>query len=309
MAQDVDLRRGEAELLITGAKLRKAVEEGTFIEGGDVKSVETVKYDFHMGSRVLKAFYGQPKDIETIPEQNRWVDPGEAVFILTREKLNLPDNMIAVLTPKRKLAHSGIMILGGLAVDPNYKGVLLVGLYNFSSTPYPIRAGSKLVGAVFYELDKKELVGIVPEDPEEILDFPDELIRLIQNYKPVEMKGLQEALSETQRQLDALKSDITSDKQWREDFKSSLQKHDQQLSTLIQVLEKEQAVRSADDEKIKAKLESMSNMFFGARMAWMAFTAILIAAVSAIAGWGVPKLMEKPHSPPTVQAPATLPSK
>src|SRR5262245_11576124 len=89
--------------LVTGERLREAVREGTFIVGGDESSVETVKYDFHMGSRILKALYGQPKEIDSIPEENRWVDPGEAVFILTREKLELPRNMIAVLTPKRKL--------------------------------------------------------------------------------------------------------------------------------------------------------------------------------------------------------------
>jgi dCTP deaminase len=151
--------------LITGERLKQAVEGGTFIINGDPSGVEAVKYDFHMGSSVLKALYGQPKDIDKIPEEERWVDPGEAVFLLTREKLDLPANMIAILTPKRKLAHSGIMMLGGLAVDPCYKGHLLLGLYNFSSTKYPLRPGAKLIAAVFYELDGPEVcdVGAPPE--------------------------------------------------------------------------------------------------------------------------------------------------
>src|SRR5258706_13246780 len=99
--------------LVTGERLKQAVEKATFIVCGDVSAVEAVKYDFHMGASVLKALYGQPKDIEKIPEEDRWVDPGEAVFLLTREKLSLPANMVAILTPKRKLAHSGIMMLGG----------------------------------------------------------------------------------------------------------------------------------------------------------------------------------------------------
>lgn len=297
-------------VMITGAKLQKAVEDGTFIIDGDVKSVESVKYDFHMGASVLKAAYGQPKDISTIPEEKRWVDPGEAVFLLTKEKLNLPANMIAVLTPKRKLAHSGIMILGGLAVDPKYKGVLLVGLYNFSSTPYPLRADSKLIAAVFYELDKRELIGLDADDPAEISDFPDELIRLIQNYKPVELKGLQESLAETQRQLDNLKSDIGNDKEWREDFKQSLQKHDQQLGALIQTLEKEQSIRSADDEKLRSKLDSMSNIFFGVKLIWGIVAAAILIGFGAFASWGLPKLLDKPKSAQIIQVtpPASPPA-
>jgi dUTPase len=277
--------------MVTGDRLQEAVEVGSFIEDGDVASVEAVKYDFHMGSRVLKALYGQPKDIETIPEEERWVDPGEAVFLLTREKLKLPANMTATLTPKRKLAHAGIMMLGGLAVDPCYRGHLLLGLYNFSSTRYPLRPGAKLIGAMFYELETSEAC----DDrsvPEEVVDFPDDLVRLISNYKPVELKGLQDALSETQRQLVGLKADLTNDKQWRDDFRESLQKHDQQLGSLIQLLEKEQGIRSQEDEKIKSKLESMSNMFFGLRLVWAALIAIAVLFIGAFLGYVIPKAMD-----------------
>ncbi|MBW8303239.1 MAG: hypothetical protein K0M78_04720, partial [Brevundimonas sp.] len=236
MPQDVAVESGEdvaMPRLLTGARLRTAVEEGTFIKDGVPSSVEAVKYDFHLGTRVLKACFRQPKDIDSIPEENRQVDPGEAVFVLTSERLDLPRNMIAILAPKRKLAHDGIIMLGGLAVDPLYKGHLLIGLYNFSSTPFPLLPGRKLIGAAFYELDKNEVGDFESADPTEITDFPDELIRLIQNYRPIGLNGLEDQIVETRRQLDILRSDLTTDKQWREDFKESLNKHDQQLGTLI----------------------------------------------------------------------------
>jgi deoxycytidine triphosphate deaminase len=119
--------------LVTGSRLRDAVERRTFIKGGDLNSVEGVKYDFRMGSRVLKATYSQPIDMEELPVVERSamrVDPGEAVFVLTKEHLNLPGNFMAVLSPKRRLAHGGIIILGGFSVDPLYRGPLWLGLYN-----------------------------------------------------------------------------------------------------------------------------------------------------------------------------------
>jgi deoxycytidine triphosphate deaminase len=70
--------------LVTGDRLRKAVEHETLIKGGE--------------------------------------DPGEAVFVLTQEHLELPANYIAILSPKRRLAHGGIIVLGGLSVDPLHSG-------------------------------------------------------------------------------------------------------------------------------------------------------------------------------------------
>ena len=49
-------------ILVTGERLREAVRSGTFIERGDLASVEGVKYDFHIGSLVLKAAFGQTVD-------------------------------------------------------------------------------------------------------------------------------------------------------------------------------------------------------------------------------------------------------
>ena len=67
----------------------------------------------------------------SIPEVDRFVEPGEVVFVLTEERLDLPRNMIAVLSQKRKLFNQGIQVLGGFCIDPLYRGKLLVGLYNF----------------------------------------------------------------------------------------------------------------------------------------------------------------------------------
>lgn len=293
--------------LVTGAKLKTAVESQTFIKDGDPTSAEAVKYDFHLGSRVLKAMYRQPKNLEDIPEENRLVDPGEAVFVLTRERLELPQNMIAVLTPKRRLAHDGIIMLGGLAVDPKYRGYLLIGLYNFSSTPYPLMVGTKLIGAEFYELSGAETKDFDPQSPEEITDFPIELVKLIQAYKPTSLVAVQEALAETQRQLDNLRNDLTSDKQWREDIKASLTKHDQQLDIIIKALDKEQEIRRLEDDKIVGQLQKMSNWFLGIK----AGGVVAALLVTAFLGWAVPKALDAvfhPPPPPAVNPPAAAPA-
>jgi deoxycytidine triphosphate deaminase len=102
--------------LITENELKTAVELNTFIKNGNVNNAEGVKYDFCLGSELLKAVFGRPIDMLKLPENNRTslnIEPGEVVFVLTKEELDLPNNIHAVLSPKRKLSHDGIMVLGG----------------------------------------------------------------------------------------------------------------------------------------------------------------------------------------------------
>lgn len=138
--------------MITGRELREAVEKSTFIEGGDVKCAEGVKYDFRLSQRILKAKFGRPVSANELSPPERadlFIEPGEMVFVLSAERLKLSDTMTAELSPKRKLSHAGILAMGGFCIDPLYDGFLLIGLYNFSSTRFPLLPGKKLIAATF----------------------------------------------------------------------------------------------------------------------------------------------------------------
>jgi dCTP deaminase len=273
--------------LIDGTRLREAVTNQTFIKDGDPNSVENYKYDFRMGEQVLKAAFGQPMLISDIPHDKRFVDPGEAVFVLTQERLDLPADMIATLVPKRKLSHGGILVLGGFAIDPSYRGYILLGLYNFSSTPFPIRAGKKIIAALFYEVSAESNAATAAV-PESIEGFPDELIKLIRGYKPVELSSLNEAISSLKLELANLRTEFTTDKAWREDFKNDLQEHNQQIGKLLESLKEEREARVREDEKLDQKLASMSTIFVFWRSGWAIAVAIVLAVVSALLGHYVP---------------------
>jgi hypothetical protein len=235
--------------------------------------------------------------------------PGEVAFVLTRERLRLPRNMIAVLSPKRKLAHAGIMVLGGLTIDPAYQGFLLIGLYNCSSTPFPLRPGKKVIAAVFYELAEDELVEFPVAEPTEITDFPDDLVNLIRNYRPIALGGLQEEILETRRELTALKTDIATDKTWRDTFKHDLEElksvvleTSRNVVRISDNLDKEVTLRTQDDKEIHKRITDMSNMFFG----WNLFRLVSVAVILLIVGAGLTVLAERVFSGPpiTVAAPS-----
>lgn len=247
--------------VVTGDALKRAVENQSFIKGGNLSCAEGLKYDFRLGTRILKASFGLPVDMSSMPEAERGqiaVDPGEVLFVLTEERIDLPKNIMAQLSPKRKLSHEGILVLGGLCIDPLYHGKLLVGLYNFSSTRFPLRPGKKLIAAVFYELIEEEISELDPVETS-IEDFPDELVRLIQNYRPVVLQTLQESLSETQRQLAALRAEITSGLDWQKQFQGSLDRHDGQIEKLLRGLEDEKDNRKDAERDFKAELASIQS--------------------------------------------------
>lgn len=200
--------------IITASELKKAIEEQTYMKDGSEDCAEGIKYDFRLGSRFLKAYFGRPidfKDISSAEEiKKAVVEPGEVVFVLSRERISLPSNVYIQLNPKRSLSQDGIELLGGLTVDPGYEGHLVFGLRNVAGKPYVLRPDTKLVGAHFFELTEDE---VVVEDikPSTIDDFPQRLQELIEKYEPVNPQNLAEELQNLKRSFDEKQHQLASD--------------------------------------------------------------------------------------------------
>jgi len=272
--------------VISESALRLAVEEGTFIKGGTPACAEGLKYDFRLGKRILKASFGQPvnmEDLTPVERASMAVDPGEVLFVLTEERVELPRNIMAQLSPKRKLSHEGILVLGGLCIDPLYRGRLLVGLYNFSSTRFPLLPGKKLIAAVFSELGEEEIGELRPVETN-IEDFPDELIRLIQNYRPVVLQNLQESLVATQRQLADLRNEITSGREWQKQFQTSLDRHDGQIDRLLKGLEDEKDNRKETERNFRDELATIQSRTWKLAAQLGAIVGGVAMVVSAVVG-------------------------
>lgn len=284
---------------ITGDHLLAAVTSQTFIKDGIAECAEGVKYDFRMGSRVLKAKYGRSMDMDKMPEPDKAemaVEPGEVVFVLTEETLELPVNMMAHLMPKRKLSHEGILVLGGFCVDPLYSGKLLVGLYNFSSSRFMLEPRRKLIAAVFYELEAPE-IGAFEKPEASVLDFPAELVRLISSYQPIDLKSLRDNILGLENQISSLKTDILTDKEWKRDFQTKLELQAKNIDKLLEGLDDEKQNRLAAEKSINEQLSGLkvgqgqaivqsrtSHTLFVALLSTI-ITALLTVAITLFAVW------------------------
>lgn len=112
--------------LLSETRIRQLMDSQV-IENGAANCVEGIKYDFRLGWNVLLPG-SRPVDVRNLDEIEKTkiiVPPGSVAFVLTEERINLPKNMKAELSLKRKMGHAGILVLGGFCVDPGYRGRLL----------------------------------------------------------------------------------------------------------------------------------------------------------------------------------------
>jgi deoxycytidine triphosphate deaminase len=260
--------------LVSENELKNLVKAGKVIESGVTSSVEGVKYDFRLGKRILLPGQ-QPIDITQLPEQDRaklFLNPGSLAYVLTEERLALPDNMKAELSLKRKMSHAGILVLGGFCVDPGYTGRLLFGLFNFSTSPFPIEPGRKLIAAQFYRLAQAE---VPPSRHQDIIDeFPDDLVRFMQSYEPVILSGVKADIAELRQALAALREDFITKEKWFAEFREFLERHEKQIERLTEGLKLESETRQKTQDEFRKDLKDVSRSAL--------FTSVTVGVLSAL---------------------------
>jgi len=80
--------------------------------------------------------------------------PSTYYIIKTIESVNMPDNLLAIMTPRSTLFRSGIYVFGG-QVPPGYAGELNMGIYNFRQEEFRLEMGSRVVHIMFSEVKGK----------------------------------------------------------------------------------------------------------------------------------------------------------
>jgi dUTPase len=214
--------------VITGKTLMSLVEDGEIIENGSTLNCDAIKYDFVLDSCFLKSQFGGPidyNDLKPLEQKDAIISSGEVVFVLTKEKVNLPTNMFMTLSPKRGMTEFGIMTLGGFAVDPGYSGKLMFGLYNFSTRSFRLLPGKKLAGAVFYQLENDEITdmgSVAP--PKTIDDFPPRLIEMIRECAPIGLSSLEDAVVAIKKQINTIEINLSDHKNSIDDFNRIIRK-------------------------------------------------------------------------------------
>jgi len=83
-----------------------------------------------------------------------FLQPRTYYLMKTVEKLNLPENILALFTPRSTLYRSGVYIFGGQTA-PGYQGELTTGIYNFRDEKFELEMGVRVMHIMFFEVKGK----------------------------------------------------------------------------------------------------------------------------------------------------------
>ena len=94
------------------------------------------------------AMYKEGEPIEVL------LKPHVYYILKTIEEVNMPEDLLAIMTPRSTLFRSGVYVFGG-QVPPGYKGGLNMGIYNFRDTDFRLEMGARVVHIMFFEVKGK----------------------------------------------------------------------------------------------------------------------------------------------------------
>jgi deoxycytidine triphosphate deaminase len=277
--------------VISGKHLQELIDNNTLLYNGVVSNCDGIKYDFRLDDTILKSKYGVPINYSTFPVEKQGtelvVSPGEMVFVMSKETLNLPKNVYSQLSPRRKMTEFGIITLGGLAIDPGYNGKLLFGLYNVSSEDFKLVPNAKLAGAVFYELEDEELLtDYIP--PEAIDTYPSTLIEKIKKYEPIGLKTLEDSVREMEKQLNVFKRSLTRNTDAIDELENLVHKTSRNIDRISLDIENlKEALRSESEarkDSIKLEEEARKNISTEIKLKIATFKGALWLATAILTG-------------------------
>ena len=154
--------------MILGVKeLLKLVKEKKLVENlseRELKNPEGAGFDIRIGELYEaegKGFLGveerETPEIKLVASFNEKeskklsLKPKTYYLMKTIEKLNLPENILALFTPRSTLYRSGVYIFGGQTA-PGYQGELTTGIYNFREEDFELEIGSRVIHVMFFEV-------------------------------------------------------------------------------------------------------------------------------------------------------------
>ena len=157
-------------MILYKAELERRIEAGKLIVNPRRKDrtidLQPSSYDLMAGRAVWKEMQGNRSSIQeraydpAIPFDRQptvQLEPGQMMWVITHEELDIPVECCATVFSKNHLAMSGIFAFNAGHVDPGYRGPIVIRLISLRATPYTITLGEPIFTVVFETLDVPEI--------------------------------------------------------------------------------------------------------------------------------------------------------
>ena len=141
-------------LLIKYIRERKLIEnaEEKSVEGSGVDIRAKTFYRLRTQAEFLKESRKLP-EISEVGEEVLVLKPGEYVLVETIEKVNMPEDLSALMNNRSSLFRCGCSLRTAV-IDPGYAGTLTFGLKNDSEHEVKIEKGSRIGQIQFFRVEE-----------------------------------------------------------------------------------------------------------------------------------------------------------
>lgn len=139
---------------ITG---HEAFRRGFFEDGAAEENASAASYNLTVGEIVWN---GDTRG------ESRQLEPQETITLVSKERISLPEGVVAYAMPKTGLTNDSILALGTGIVDPGYEGRLSTVAINFGKTPHHFAERDPFLRLVFHKIGD----GDVSVDPTSVDD-------------------------------------------------------------------------------------------------------------------------------------------
>lgn len=132
----------------------------TLVTPFDAERVDCSAYTLTMG----RELYVSPNDETQDPQsvtirqlsdgEGFTIPPGQFAFLLSEEKVEIPNTALAFISIKAKIKWRGLINVSGFHVDPGFRGRLIFSVYNAGPVPVHLRQGQPMFLIWFASLDQ-----------------------------------------------------------------------------------------------------------------------------------------------------------
>jgi dCTP deaminase len=146
-----------------GERLR--VELPNLISHYDEARIDRASYRLSVGPEVYVSPTGEPDDprnkpkTQLTPEKGFTIPAGQFGFILTEERIIVPETAIAFISIRAGYKFRGLVNVSGFHVDPHYEGRLLFSVFNAGPGPVHLSRGEQCFLIWYADLDRPSALG------------------------------------------------------------------------------------------------------------------------------------------------------
>ena len=148
------LNRQDIDTLLQNKKLLRNPRRG---KDGQF-DIENNSYDLAAGTAIWKEKHRSRLVVKTlnysrrpsiIPQPTLTVQPGQMIFVVTREDILMPQDLCGTVYSRNKLALEGILALNAGHVDSGYEGPIVIRLINLRAIPWTLTLGDPIFTITF----------------------------------------------------------------------------------------------------------------------------------------------------------------